>query len=339
METGSTYTCRQVRNCDNCFTPNTHETFTIHHSSFYLHHSSFIHASQSRLNSPPCFHHLGFGICRTTRRRPNGKRVPVQRCALFAGAIVVLPFAMRVRVTSPRILPTRQSNTNGCSSQVLCYLLAARCSNWAWCTPLRAMQDLLPACTLCWSLLVCSSSGARNCTGCPSWRWYWPGWGHSSFQREAGSRSTRETCLNLIGALFWTFHVIVLGKYASKFESMSFSVGQLVVCGLLNLVSRYLCRKIHAVEFRLAGCNCIYGLFLARVVLYASDLGTATYTACRCRVDPKSRIRFCGAIGLVGCWMKNLLPFKFLAVFSSLLQFCFRNSRNGIYGVKLTQLT
>lgn len=41
--------------------------------------------------------------------------------------------------------------------------------------------------------------------------------------------------LELIGALFWTFHVIVLGKYASKFESMSFSVGQLLVCGILNL--------------------------------------------------------------------------------------------------------
>lgn len=41
--------------------------------------------------------------------------------------------------------------------------------------------------------------------------------------------------LELVGALFWTFHVIVLGKYASKFESMSFSVGQLLVCGVLNL--------------------------------------------------------------------------------------------------------
>ncbi len=41
--------------------------------------------------------------------------------------------------------------------------------------------------------------------------------------------------LELIGALFWTFHVIILGKFASKFEPMSFSVGQLVVCGLLNL--------------------------------------------------------------------------------------------------------
>lgn len=41
--------------------------------------------------------------------------------------------------------------------------------------------------------------------------------------------------LELVGALFWTLHVIVLGKYASRFDAMSFSVGQLVVCGLLNL--------------------------------------------------------------------------------------------------------
>jgi drug/metabolite transporter (DMT)-like permease len=41
--------------------------------------------------------------------------------------------------------------------------------------------------------------------------------------------------IELVGALFWTFHVIVLGKYASRFDALSFSVGQLVVCGLLNL--------------------------------------------------------------------------------------------------------
>lgn len=41
--------------------------------------------------------------------------------------------------------------------------------------------------------------------------------------------------LELLGALFWTFHVIVLGKFASKFEAMSFSVGQLFVCATLNL--------------------------------------------------------------------------------------------------------
>jgi drug/metabolite transporter (DMT)-like permease len=41
--------------------------------------------------------------------------------------------------------------------------------------------------------------------------------------------------IELGSALFWTLHVVILGRYASKFEAMSFSVGQLVVCGLLNL--------------------------------------------------------------------------------------------------------
>ena len=41
--------------------------------------------------------------------------------------------------------------------------------------------------------------------------------------------------IELGGALFWTLHVVVLGKYASRFDSMTFSVGQLVVCGVLNL--------------------------------------------------------------------------------------------------------
>ncbi|HLO13420.1 MAG TPA: DMT family transporter [Anaerolineales bacterium] len=41
--------------------------------------------------------------------------------------------------------------------------------------------------------------------------------------------------IELGGALFWTLHVIIAGKYASNFESLSFSVGQLIVGGLLNL--------------------------------------------------------------------------------------------------------
>jgi drug/metabolite transporter (DMT)-like permease len=42
--------------------------------------------------------------------------------------------------------------------------------------------------------------------------------------------------LVLLSALFWTFHVIILGKYASRFEAMSFSVGQLIICGVLNFL-------------------------------------------------------------------------------------------------------
>lgn len=40
--------------------------------------------------------------------------------------------------------------------------------------------------------------------------------------------------LELIGALFWALHVVLLGKFASRFESISFSAGQLAICGVLN---------------------------------------------------------------------------------------------------------
>ena len=46
----------------------------------------------------------------------------------------------------------------------------------------------------------------------------------------------RGDALELVGALFWALHVVVLGKFVSKFEPMSFSVGQLLVCGVLNLI-------------------------------------------------------------------------------------------------------
>ncbi len=40
--------------------------------------------------------------------------------------------------------------------------------------------------------------------------------------------------LELAGAVFWAMHVVVLGKFASKFDAISFSAGQLLVGSLLN---------------------------------------------------------------------------------------------------------
>ncbi len=41
----------------------------------------------------------------------------------------------------------------------------------------------------------------------------------------------------LAGALFWSFHVVLVGKFTSKFESISFSAGQLFVGSLLNFLA------------------------------------------------------------------------------------------------------
>ena len=50
------------------------------------------------------------------------------------------------------------------------------------------------------------------------------------FQVRAGD------ALELIGSLFWALHFVVLGKYASKFESVSFASGHFFISGFINLV-------------------------------------------------------------------------------------------------------
>ena len=42
--------------------------------------------------------------------------------------------------------------------------------------------------------------------------------------------------LETAGALFWGLHFVVLGKFASRFEPVSFAAGHFLVCGILNLV-------------------------------------------------------------------------------------------------------
>lgn len=68
----------------------------------------------------------------------------------------------------------------------------------------------------------------------------------------------RGDALELVGALFWAMHVALLGKFASRFEPMSFSVGQLLVCGILNLV---------------------LGIFVEQPIFTWSLAGAAIYTA------------------------------------------------------------
>ncbi len=69
-----------------------------------------------------------------------------------------------------------------------------------------------------------------------------------AFLLSTGGRFVFQTgdALELVGSLFWAFHVIVLGKFASRYGAMSFSVGQLAICGLLNLVIGIFVEPIHS---------------------------------------------------------------------------------------------
>ncbi len=51
----------------------------------------------------------------------------------------------------------------------------------------------------------------------------------------AGSLRVRVgDLLELGGAGFWALHVVLLGKYASRYEALSFSAGQMLIAGALN---------------------------------------------------------------------------------------------------------
>ena len=42
--------------------------------------------------------------------------------------------------------------------------------------------------------------------------------------------------IELVGSLFWALHFVVLGKFAAKFESISFAAGHFIISGFINLV-------------------------------------------------------------------------------------------------------
>ena len=50
-----------------------------------------------------------------------------------------------------------------------------------------------------------------------------------------GFRLQPGDALETTGALFWGLHFVILGKFATKFEPISFAAGHFLVCGLLNL--------------------------------------------------------------------------------------------------------
>ncbi|MBN2118349.1 MAG: DMT family transporter [Anaerolineales bacterium] len=83
--------------------------------------------------------------------------------------------------------------------------------------------------------------------------------------------------LELIGALFWTFHVIVLGKYAAQFEPMSFSVGQLMVCGLLNLGVGLFAQEAVLLDFPLLGAIA-YTAFFSLGLCYTLQIWAQRHT-------------------------------------------------------------
>ena len=83
--------------------------------------------------------------------------------------------------------------------------------------------------------------------------------------------------LVLISALFWTFHVIVLGKYASQFEAMTFSVGQLFICGILNFTLGIFVEPFLPFNWALVGAVA-YTAFFSLALAYTLQIWAQRHT-------------------------------------------------------------
>jgi drug/metabolite transporter (DMT)-like permease len=83
--------------------------------------------------------------------------------------------------------------------------------------------------------------------------------------------------LVLISTLFWTFHVIVLGKYASQFEAMTFSVGQLFICGILNFVLGVFVEPFPPFDWSLVGAV-VYTAFFSLALAYTLQIWAQRHT-------------------------------------------------------------
>ncbi len=51
--------------------------------------------------------------------------------------------------------------------------------------------------------------------------------------------------LEIIGAIFWGLHFVILGKFASKFEPISFAAGHFFITGLLNFLMGLAFEPLH----------------------------------------------------------------------------------------------
>ncbi len=66
--------------------------------------------------------------------------------------------------------------------------------------------------------------------------------GFGAFLLSTGGSMRIQTgdALELGGAVFWSMHVVVVGKFSPKFDAISFSSGQLLVASAMNLVGAVL---------------------------------------------------------------------------------------------------
>jgi len=142
--------------------------------------------------------------------------------------------------------------------------------------------------------------------------------------------------LELVGALFWTFHVIVLGKFASRYEAMSFSAGQLAICGLLNLVIGIFVEPIYSLANASLIGSIIYTAVFSLGIAYTLQIWAQRHTP---PTDASLILGLESVFSVISGWIilrEKLMSVQIIGCGLILLAVLLSQLKNGIHQVKLT---
>ena len=116
---------------------------------------------------------------------------------------------------------------------------------------------------------------------------YWTAWvavvlaGLGGFLLSTNGRFEIQPgdALEIAGALFWAIHIAILGKFASRFNPIAFSVGQFFVGGALNLLVGVFCEKVNISNADVLIIAILYTAIFSVTIGYTLQVWAQRHTA------------------------------------------------------------
>lgn len=85
--------------------------------------------------------------------------------------------------------------------------------------------------------------------------------------------------LEVLGALFWGFHLVLIAKHAASFDSLSFACGQFMVCGLLNFAVGFVTEDVQALFLPEVVGATLYRAFFSIGIGYTLQVWAQKFTS------------------------------------------------------------
>jgi len=138
--------------------------------------------------------------------------------------------------------------------------------------------------------------------------------------------------IELLGSLFWALHFVILGKFASKFESISFASGHFIISGFINLVIGLFLEKFSTLTALPLIGAILYRATLSIGIGYTLQVWGQKHTP---PTDAALILSLEGAFAVIAAWLvlkQTLLPIQIigcLIIFAAVLLSQFKEWTSG----------